>query len=141
MPTRKWTPDEARAHGARGRAALKAKWENLRKATATLHQVRRTKSPLQAIDVILAGFYRDLAKLCSHSSAAERLSRTIFNLEQIRRIHTKGTKGNDTPPAVAQSGPLGIAEQEPLPANPSPVPDATPETDSDSSLPEMSPDL
>jgi hypothetical protein len=133
MPTRKWTREQALAAGVKGRAALAAKRAKLKEASATLQQLRRTKSPLQALDVLLAGFYRDLAKLCSHSSAAERLSRTIFNLEQIRRIHSKGRSQEQAAPAVSQLGPIGIAgSEEPKPDEGEPA---------DPSTPEMSPEL
>jgi hypothetical protein len=136
MPSHIWSHEEALIQGARGRQALKEKWEKLRHASTLYSQVRRTKSSLQAIDAILASCYRDFAKLQKDSPAAERLSRTLLNLEQIRRIHSKGSKSSDAPAAVAQSGPTGVAGEEP-----SQVPDATPESDPGSSLPEMSPDL
>lgn len=139
--TRTWTREQALSWGALGR---QRRLENIAKRaelSALAKSIRRSHDFPHTLQVLLARAYVAFSQLSPGSPAAERLSRTIFNLEQIRRIHTKGTKGNDTPPAVAQSGPLGIAEQEPLPANPSPVPDAPPESDPDSSLPEMSPDL
>jgi len=139
--TRTWTREQALAFGALGRQRQLENAAKRAELSALAKSLRRSHDFPHTLQVILAKCYVELAALRKCSPAAERLSRTIFNLEQIRRIHTKGTKADSAPPAVAQSGPLGIAEQEPAADPPSPVPDATPDPVPDSSLPEMSPDV
>jgi hypothetical protein len=126
MPIRPWTREQAIAASAKGREAKRIKREERKALLGNIPALVRSASSPESIPIICDRACQILANMDLRSVQAERLSRTIKNLEEAKAIILKsqgrstgarGQGGSQSP--VVQAGPIGEA---PAPAAPAPAP-------------------